>query len=149
MPLPLSCVGVLLLPVTNYHIFALQNLTVSILSERRSFQPYGMSGGKPGERGVNLLYISGDTSSSTNAPATASGQSRGKVVNLGGKNTVQVKRYDRLTILSPGGGGYGTACTGSSDGEDQITEGGNNVNSSIPIMTAGSLHAYTLSQESA
>jgi 5-oxoprolinase (ATP-hydrolysing) len=33
----------------------LKEMTMSILSERRAFQPYGLEGGNPGERGVNLL----------------------------------------------------------------------------------------------
>ncbi|CAM9540519.1 unnamed protein product [Chrysoparadoxa australica] len=65
-------------------------LTVSILSERRSMQPYGMAGGGPGERGLNLLT-----------------EVSGRVVSLGGKNTLHVKPGDELTILSPGGGGWG------------------------------------------
>ena len=36
-------------------------LTVSILSERRSFEPYGMSGGSPGARGMNLLIHAGQS----------------------------------------------------------------------------------------
>ena len=49
-------------------------LTVSILSERRTFQPYGLCGGGPGARGLNLLTHGVDQ----------------RVVSLGGKNTVQV-----------------------------------------------------------
>ncbi|ETW09164.1 hypothetical protein H310_01596 [Aphanomyces invadans] len=65
-------------------------MTVSILSERRAFQPYGLLGGGPGARGHNLLTYSD-----------------GRTVNLGGKNTVEVVPGDVLTILSPGGGAYG------------------------------------------
>jgi len=65
-----------------------------------------------------------------------------KTVSLGGKNTVAVNKHDRLTILTPGGGGYGKAtserATRSHD-DPQIRE----------VMTSGSLHSYTLSQESA
>lgn len=32
-----------------------KNLTVSVLTERRVFQPYGLAGGQPGSRGQNLL----------------------------------------------------------------------------------------------
>lgn len=52
-------------------------LIVSILSERRASQPYGLQGGNPGSRGMNLLSFAGDER---------------RVVNLGGKNTVQVSR---------------------------------------------------------
>ncbi|KAF0711776.1 Aste57867_5034 [Aphanomyces stellatus] len=65
-------------------------MTVSILSERRAFQPYGLAGGGPGARGHNLLTYTD-----------------GRTINLGGKNTVEVEAGDVLTILSPGGGGYG------------------------------------------
>jgi len=68
----------------------LQSMTVSILSERRAFQPYGLSGGEPGARGVNLLT-----------------RADGRVLNLGGKNTVDVAPHEVLTIYTPGGGGYG------------------------------------------
>lgn len=61
----------------------MQPLTVSILSERRSFQPYGMAGGEGGQRGLNLLFIRGGEG----------GEYR--VVSLGGKNTVSVSRGDR------------------------------------------------------
>lgn len=70
----------------------LQPMTVSILSERRAFQPYGLSGGEPGARGVNLLT-----------------RADGRVLNLGGKNTVDVAPHEILTIYTPGGGGYGAA----------------------------------------
>lgn len=67
-----------------------QPSTVSILSERRAFRPYGLASGKPGLRGVNTLL-----------------RADGGVVSLGGKNTVDVTAGDRLRIESPGGGGYG------------------------------------------
>ena len=96
-------------------------LTVSILSERRAFQPYGMAGGGPGARGVNLL------------------QSAGRVISLGGKNTVEVNPGDRLMIRSPGGGGYGVAALGG---------GERAVRAETPMRTSGSLNQYTLDQES-
>ncbi len=68
-----------------------RHLTVSILSERRALQPYGLNGGGPGARGINLLYM----------------KEIDRTVNLGGKNTVNVIPGDVLYILTPGGGGYG------------------------------------------
>lgn len=68
----------------------LKSMTVSILSERRAFQPFGMEGGAPGARGLNLLQRLG-----------------GYTVNLGGKNTVDVVPGEILTLYTPGGGGYG------------------------------------------
>jgi 5-oxoprolinase (ATP-hydrolysing) len=35
-------------------------------------------------------------------------RSNGEVIDLGGKNSVQVSRGDVLTIASPGGGGFGS-----------------------------------------
>jgi len=67
----------------------LEPLQVSILSERRVFEPYGLKGGLAGQRGRNLLIQSG------------------RMVSLGGKNTVSVKKGDILRIETPGGGGWG------------------------------------------
>jgi 5-oxoprolinase (ATP-hydrolysing) len=66
-----------------------------------------------------------------------------KVVNLGGKNTVSVKKHDRLSILSPGGGGYGAR----DDSCESITITQNTMHSGV--KASGSLHAYEMSQESA
>ena len=69
----------------------LEKIQVSILCERRVFQPYGLAGGQPGSKGVNLLWR----------------KSTGSSFNLGGKNTLSVEKGDVLTIQTPGGGGYG------------------------------------------
>lgn len=68
----------------------LRPLTASILSERRSLAPFGLLGGRPGARGVNLWQ-----------------RSEGTTVSLGGKATIQAQGGDRIRILTPGGGGYG------------------------------------------
>ena len=70
----------------NVAFATLQPLVVSILSERRAFQPYGICGGEPAARGVNLLYLAKDD----------------RTISLGGKNTVNVQSGDRLTIHTPG-----------------------------------------------
>lgn len=62
----------------------LRPLTVSILSERRALQPFGLNGGQPGSRGINLLIR------------------KNGVVNLGSKSTVAVEAGDRLKLLTPG-----------------------------------------------
>jgi N-methylhydantoinase B len=62
---------------------------VSILSERRIFQPYGLLGGEPGKTGQNFLKRDGE------------------LEELPGKIHLQVKAGDSLLILTPGGGGYG------------------------------------------
>ncbi|XP_059984533.1 5-oxoprolinase isoform X1 [Lagenorhynchus albirostris] len=63
---------------------------LSVLTERRAFQPYGLMGGEPGTRGLNLLIRKG-----------------GRTVNLGGKTSVLVSPGDVLCLHTPGGGGYG------------------------------------------
>ncbi|KAL6786052.1 hypothetical protein ACKKBG_A01200 [Auxenochlorella protothecoides x Auxenochlorella symbiontica] len=68
----------------------LRPLTASILSERRALAPFGILGGRPGARGVNLWQ-----------------RRDGTTVSLGGKATVQAQGGDRIRLLTPGGGGYG------------------------------------------
>jgi 5-oxoprolinase (ATP-hydrolysing) len=68
----------------------LEDLEVTIISERRSHKPYGLAGGLPGESGLNLLIYK-----------------NGKIVNFGGKNSTQVEAGTILRIMTPGGGGYG------------------------------------------
>jgi N-methylhydantoinase B len=65
----------------------LQSATVSVISERRWHAPWGLAGGAAAQAGENLL----------------NGQ------QLPPKCELQVKPGDRLTIATPGGGGYGTA----------------------------------------
>ena len=101
---------------------------MSILSERRSFQPYGLEGGHPGKRGLNLLKIISDGSNRT--------------ISLGGKNTVSVNKGDRLQIHTPGGGGFGHLCLAP---EAVMTAF---VTPQNVRMTAGSLNQYVLNQES-
>ena len=68
------------------------DMHAGILSERRVFQPYGMAGGEPGERGLNLWI-----------------RKNGRITNIGGKASCYVSAGDRLRILTPGAGGYGKA----------------------------------------
>jgi len=63
--------------------------TVTLNTERRIHQPYGLKGGKPGQTGRNA-HISGK-----------------KVNDLGGKTSLKVAANDRLIIETPGGGGWG------------------------------------------
>ena len=100
-----------------------------MLSERRALQPYGMNGGQPGARGLNLL----------NRADEIVGR---KTINLGGKNTVSVVAGDRLTIYSPGGGGFGPVSE-----RDQTRQ---TTSSTVEFVAraSGSLNQYTLNQES-
>jgi 5-oxoprolinase (ATP-hydrolysing) len=70
----------------------LRPLVMSILSERRTLQPYGLEGGGPGARGRNLLR-----------------KDNGIIVNLGGRCSGIMDVGERLRIETPGGGGYGSA----------------------------------------
>ncbi len=64
----------------------LEPATVSLLTERRALQPWGLQGGQPGMSGRNGL----------NGAA------------LPAKVTLQVKPGDVLTLETPGGGGWGS-----------------------------------------
>ena len=72
---------------------------MSLLSDRRAFQPYGLAGGEAGARGQTLITYHD-----------------GRVVNLGGKNTVALGAGDEVCIKTPGGGGYGHPAAGDSEG---------------------------------
>lgn len=93
-----------------------------------------MRGGQCGARGVNLVKF---------APRVQEDgtMTECKVVSLGGKNTIQVLKNDCLTILSPGGGGYGESSKESppldTNKKDEVR------------MTSGSLYSYQISQETA
>ncbi len=70
----------------------LQAATVSLLTERRRHQPWGLAGGSSGAAGRNLLNGS----------------------ELSAKCTFQARPGDRLEIATPGGGGFGTDTNRSS-----------------------------------
>jgi len=67
----------------------LDNALVSLLSERRKLEPYGLAGGKNGLRGENILVK----------------EKREK--RLGGKEVFEAQAGDQLVIRTPGGGGWG------------------------------------------
>ena len=66
----------------------LDTASVSILSDRRKFSPYGLKGGQKGQGGKNILF------------------SKGKKQSLPSKTTVNVKKGDIISICTPGGGGH-------------------------------------------
>nr|WP_320192350.1 hydantoinase B/oxoprolinase family protein [uncultured Desulfobacter sp.] len=76
----------------------LEPLNVAILSERRVFAPYGLEGGESGKKGANLFIKKDGTS-----------------ISMGAKNEILAQPGERLRIMSPGGGGFGTPAT------DEIT----------------------------
>eukprot|EP00112_Aurelia_sp_Birch-Aquarium-sp1_P015543 Seg3453.3 transcript_id=Seg3453.3/GoldUCD/mRNA.D3Y31 product=5-oxoprolinase protein_id=Seg3453.3/GoldUCD/D3Y31 len=76
-------------------------LTLSVLTERRAFRPYGLEGGLPGKRGRNFLL-----------------KSDGRTINLQGKTSVDIASGDCFRLESPGGGGYGKPDLSDLDHED-------------------------------
>ena len=75
----------------------LADATVSLITERRVSQPWGLAGGEPGAVGENWLLPGGD-------------ESRGE--RLPHKCTIQLKAGDVLRMLTPGGGGWGSPPSG-------------------------------------
>jgi len=69
-------------------------VTVSILSERRVYHPYGLEGGEDAQCGVNywVRRVKGEGE---------------RWINLGGKNTASMGVGERIVVCTPGGGGWG------------------------------------------
>ena len=63
---------------------------VTLITERRMRQPYGLAGGEPGNAGVNHLT-----------------RADGTVEHLPGKCSIRVEPGDHLEVQTPGGGGWG------------------------------------------
>lgn len=61
-------------------------MTVSILSERRAYAPFGLEGGEDAQPGVNLII-----------------RDSGRTVNIGAKSSVVMQAGERLRISTPGG----------------------------------------------
>ncbi len=68
----------------------LSPVTVSLITERRKFPPYGLFGGEPGKCGRNVLIRKDGT---------------GEI--LPGKCTLHLHAGERIRIETPGGGGWG------------------------------------------
>jgi N-methylhydantoinase B len=66
--------------------------TVTIVSERRRFAPWGLDGGTPGATGRNTLI-----------------RADGATSDLGARAEVRVGPGDRVRIETPGGGGWGAS----------------------------------------
>ncbi|PCH37212.1 cytoplasmic protein [Wolfiporia cocos MD-104 SS10] len=95
-----------------------QGLQVSILSERRTRQPYGMEGGEPGALGRNT-WIKQPRKEDGDLPGDTDQQRkplRPRKVNIGGKATVLMGKGDRLLIETPGAGGWGVPDPAQDDG---------------------------------
>lgn len=72
-------------------IVYLKPATVSIISERRNYEPYGMNGGANGKCGINLLK-----------------KANGEIIRLSHRVVLNVDAGDSIVIKTPGGGGFGT-----------------------------------------
>ena len=70
----------------------LEPVTVSLITERRVSQPWGLAGGEPGATGENWLVRGGDEARAERLPD---------------KCTVHLDAGDVLRIHTPGGGGWG------------------------------------------
>ncbi|KAJ1985073.1 hypothetical protein H4R34_000250 [Dimargaris verticillata] len=89
----------------------LEPISVSILSERRVFAPYGLQGGASGQRGENY-WLRKRQAGTAGAPSSASLDrattlDQYEVLSLGGKNTCLMQPGDKIRICTPGGGGWG------------------------------------------
>lgn len=71
----------------------LDDLDVSLLSNRRITRPYGVNGGEPGKPGQNLLIPNGDEKAAK---------------DLGGSAQLRIAAGDVFRITTPGGGGFGS-----------------------------------------
>jgi N-methylhydantoinase B/oxoprolinase/acetone carboxylase alpha subunit len=75
-------------------IQVLEPTTLSLITERRTSRPWGLNGGGPGATGENWLWPGGDESE------------RQPLLD---KVTVELAAGDAVQVLTPGGGGYGSA----------------------------------------
>lgn len=110
-------------------------LTLSVLCERRAFQPYGLAGGEPGQTGKNTLIRNG------------------KRQNIGAKASIPVDAGDVFLLETPGGGGYGdpALAAGGGGGKTGLKPGGKGKvgAGTSGVATGGSLGEYAANQESA
>jgi N-methylhydantoinase B/oxoprolinase/acetone carboxylase alpha subunit len=74
-------------------LLMLEDVTVSLITERRVSRPWGLAGGEPGAPGENWLLPGGDEARADPLPD---------------KCTVRLRAGDVLRMLTPGGGGWGT-----------------------------------------
>ena len=79
-------------------LLMLEDVTVSLITERRVSRPWGLWGGEPGTPGENWLLPGGDESRAERLPD---------------KCTIHLRGGDVLRMLTPGGGGWGSAGSGS------------------------------------
>lgn len=107
-----------------------KDLTLSVLTERRVHEPYGLNGGFPGHRGLNLLI-----------------RKDGRTINLGAKASVDVKPGEIFRLMTPGGGAYG-----NDNGDKQDVKSETRASKfahGSHLAAKGSVFDYNLRQESA
>ena len=73
-------------------LLMLEDVTVSLITERRASRPWGLAGGEPGAPGENWLLPGGEEDRAERLPD---------------KCTVRLRAGDVLRMLTPGGGGWG------------------------------------------
>ncbi len=73
----------------------LEDAELTLMTERRDLQPWGLNGGRSGDAGVNRLVRDG------------------RVDVLPAKVTLRAKAGDRIVVETPGGGGWGSPPDGS------------------------------------
>lgn len=73
-------------------VLVLEDVAVSLITERRPSRPWGMAGGQPGATGQNWRLPGGE---------------EGRAERLPDKCTVQLRAGDVLRVRTPGGGGEG------------------------------------------
>jgi N-methylhydantoinase B/oxoprolinase/acetone carboxylase alpha subunit len=78
-------------------LLMLGDVTVSLITERRVSRPWGLWGGEPGAPGENWLLPGGNESRAERLPD---------------KCTIRLRAGDVLRMLTPGGGGWGSAGSG-------------------------------------
>jgi len=73
-------------------LLVLEDVTLSLITERRTSRPWGLAGGDPGAPGENWLLPGGDETRAERLPD---------------KCTVELRSGDVVRLLTPGGGGWG------------------------------------------
>ncbi|KAL4234607.1 hypothetical protein ACF0H5_006248 [Mactra antiquata] len=102
-----------------------KSLTLSVLTERRVFSPYGLNGGEDGKKGTNLMIYSD-----------------GRIVNVGGKTSIDCQAGDVFLLKTPGGGGYGIPDIHSGCKKIKLEA------PSLSMVGTGSVFDYKRAQES-
>jgi 5-oxoprolinase (ATP-hydrolysing) len=91
----------------------LEGMQVSILSERRTREPYGLEGGGNGKSGRNT-WVKMPREEDGDLPEDGEAREP-RDINIGGKATVWMGKGDRLIIETPGGGAWGAREHGKED----------------------------------